>query len=153
MTALYLSRTIELPCRTTRTEEAEPLFQGDEPGILVVDDDASVRACLRACLEHAGLRVWLAGSGEEAVELCQEYTEAVAVALLDVQMPKCDGPETLARLRRINPSVRSLFMSSDTGAYTVEELLRRGALQVLPKPFSVAGLIGTLHRLLRTTQD
>src|SRR5262245_41951995 len=80
-------------------------------GVLVVDDDPGVRACLRACLEHAGFVVWQAGRGEEAIDLCRAHGTAIDVVLLDVHMPGLDGPATLRRLRAIKPALRSFFMS------------------------------------------
>lgn len=109
----------------------------DRLGILVVDDDASVRAAVRACLEHLGFDVWLAANGWEAVHIFEECRHGVLLALLDVQMPGWDGPETLRRLRAIDPTVKCCFMSGDLGKYTREHLLEQGAAQVFQKPFNV----------------
>jgi len=122
-------------------------------GVLIVDDDAGVRACLRACLEHSGIPVWAAASGREALDVCREHGDRISVALLDVQMPGLDGPQTLVRLREVRPGLCSFFMSSDPGRYTVDDLLRLGAQQVLAKPFSVVKLLGTLRRLMGRCRD
>jgi CheY-like chemotaxis protein len=53
-----------------------------------------------------------------------------------VQMPEIDGPHTLTVLRALDPEVGVVFMSGNTGQYTADELLRRGARHVLQKPFS-----------------
>jgi CheY-like chemotaxis protein len=118
-----------------------------QPSVLVVDDDAAIRAVLRAGLERHGLQVWLAASGEEAIDLYRRHWQAIAVVLLDVRMPGLDGPETFDALRRLDPHVRACFMSGDPGDYEPEELLARGARQVFAKPFRVAELATALWLL------
>jgi DNA-binding response OmpR family regulator len=57
--------------------------------VLVVDDDAGVRAYIAAVLEHQGYRVIAAGSGEEALELLGD--EPAQLAVLDFGLPGMDG--------------------------------------------------------------
>ena len=106
--------------------------------ILVVDDNEGIRRMLQSALRALNFEVRAAGSGDEALDLFRRHT--IDLVLLDVQMPVMDGPETLARLRQIDPQVRCCFMSGNSGAYTVEELLRRGATHVIQKPFRLADL-------------
>jgi len=54
---------------------------------------------------------------------------------MDVQMPGMDGPATFATLQQINPELKCCFMSGSTGKYTSQELLDRGAVHVMMKPF------------------
>jgi DNA-binding NtrC family response regulator len=118
------------------------------PDVLLVDDDPQVRRCLNAALRRDGFRVWVAGDGEQAVELYREHQARIGVVLLDVQMPGVDGPQTLSLLRDINPDVRVVFMSGNPGRYTEEELCRRGALSFLKKPFpSIAAVSHHLRQL------
>ena len=57
--------------------------------VLVVEDDAGLRAYIVSILEHHGYRVIAAGSGEEAFELLQG--ERAQLAVLDVGLPGMDG--------------------------------------------------------------
>jgi CheY-like chemotaxis protein len=72
------------------------------PGVLVVEDDAHVRAVLGLALPLCGFSVWLA-CGQEAVTLYTQHRAEVAMALLDVLMPGLEGPGTLTALRGSTP--------------------------------------------------
>jgi DNA-binding NarL/FixJ family response regulator len=115
-------------------EEHDPF----QHGVLVVDDCELMRLMMRLALERAGFRVLLATTGEEAI----------AAVLLDVQMPGLDGPHTLDALLDMDPGVRSCFVSGDTGEYTPEDLIRRGARAVFYKPFRVIDLAEAVHRIV-----
>jgi CheY-like chemotaxis protein len=120
---------------------------GRKPGILVVDDDDLLRDLLKTALRNGGFAVWSAGSGTEALRLYRRHRGAIELVLLDVRMPQLDGPETLARLRQVNPEVRCCFITGDSGAYSEAALLQRGALAVLRKPFRLSELIAMVERL------
>lgn len=116
-------------------------------GILIVDDEALVVDLLKSALGSYGFRVWPAGDGPAALAIYARERRAIDLVLLDVRMPGMDGPETLAALQEINPDVRCCFITGDSGAYPEAELLRRGALCVLHKPFRLGELVALLERL------
>ena len=116
------------------------------PAVLVVDDEEAVRKVLEIALRLSGLEVRLAASGEEAVELCRR-DGGVGVALLDVQLPGLDGPQTLAALRGLDPGLVCCFMSGDTGRYPVEGLLAMGAAHFFAKPFVLAEVVRVLREV------
>ena len=114
--------------------------------ILVVEDDHAVRNMLETALRHYGFRVRPAGGGDEAVAVYERHRDTIDLVLLDVQMPRVDGPHTLARLQSMNPDVPCVFMSGHTGEYTAEQLLALGAAAVLAKPFPDLGQLIDLLR-------
>ena len=116
--------------------EARPL------GVLVADDEPSVRALLSAVLSRAGMRVWLAADGEEAVALHLANRDAVDVAVLDVRMPRLSGPEALARMRELRPGLPCVFMTGYAGAGGERAL--EGT--VLPKPFAIDDVVAAVRR-------
>jgi CheY-like chemotaxis protein len=120
-------------------QESQPTVRvvdvGSTPEILVVEDDPAVLGMLEVVLRHYGFGVRLATSGAEALELFRKHQQTIDLVLLDVQMPGAlDGPATLLELRRLDPQVRSVFLSGHTGNYTHEDLIARGAACVLTKP-------------------
>lgn len=129
----------------------EPLPSCEPPGVLVVDDDEMLRNLMRTVLQRRGFHVYTAASGAEAVAMYQQQREQIAVVLLDVRMPVLDGPETLAQLRRINPSLCCCFMSGHTGEYTLTDLLARGASYCFDKPFRLEEVAQTLLRLAQAS--
>jgi CheY-like chemotaxis protein len=105
--------------------------------VLVIDGDVSVRAGLRACLEHLGFRVWSAASGWEALETYHSRHERIALVLVDMHLPGLDGPGMLAQLRRISPGVKSCFLDR-AGHSNVGAAL--DGIPVLSKPFDATRL-------------
>ena len=111
---------------------------GQRPGVLIADDMGLILAMLKIELEEWGYATYLAQTGTEAIALFREHRGRIDLVLLDVQMPGMDGPETLAALQQFRPGLRCCFMTGDAGPYTEEELLRRGALRVVRKPFRLS---------------
>jgi CheY-like chemotaxis protein len=105
------------------------------PEILVVEDEPAIRRMLELVLRYYGFTVRLAAGGGEAIELFDRHRGTIDVVLLDVQMPTIDGPQTLTALRALDARVRAVFMTGNGGAYTTEDLRRRGAVDILQKPF------------------
>ena len=90
----------------------------------------------------------LANTGSDAIDLYRQHQSTIAAVLLDVQMPGLDGPRTLDALRQIDPAVRTCFVSGDTGQYTPEDLIRRGARAVFFKPFRIIDLSDAVLRMV-----
>jgi CheY-like chemotaxis protein len=118
------------------------------PCILVVDDSEALRRLLHTALTRAGFQTVVAASGHEA---CTRLAEepAVDIALLDVRMPGLSGPDTLLALKAARPNLLCCFMTGDSGDYDPAELVRMGALAVIPKPFHLADLVQTLRGFLQ----
>src|SRR5690348_15723397 len=62
------------------------------PVVLAADDDPGVLGTLRMILRHWGVPAHLAADGAEAVELFRRHRAEVNLVLLDVRMPRLDGP-------------------------------------------------------------
>jgi CheY-like chemotaxis protein len=118
------------------------------PGVLVADDDPTVRRVLEAWLSREGFAVWLAEDGAEAVGLYREHREVIDVVLLDVRMPGLNGPQTLEVLRALDPQLKSCFMSGHAGGFTEEELRALGAAHLFAKPFRLDELTEALRQLV-----
>jgi CheY-like chemotaxis protein len=118
---------------------------------LVVDDSEALRRLLETALARAGFKTVLAANGADACARLAEQP-AVDLALLDVRMPGLSGPETLMALRANRPDLLCCFMTGDCGDYDQAELVRMGALAVIPKPFHLADLIGRLRGFLEESR-
>jgi anti-sigma B factor antagonist len=132
-------------------QEDEPAAQdgqvGSPAGVLVVGDERAALGVLAARLCLEGYTVWLAGHGRQAIELYQRHRDAIAVVLLDVLMPRMDGPRTLTALQELCPTVRCCFMTGSPTPYPEEALLRMGAARVFRKPFAFTEAIDALNQL------
>jgi CheY-like chemotaxis protein len=113
-----------------------------------VDDDAAVRFLLDIGLQQYGFAVWQAGDGQEALEVYQQERSEIDLVLLDVRMPRLDGPQTLIALLQLNPQIRCCFMTGQAGDYSYDQLLQLGAALVISKPFQLAEVARVLAKLL-----
>ena len=106
--------------------------------ILLVEDEAMVRAVAERALTRQGYQVLTATNGEEALELLDEGAE-IDLLISDVVMPQMDGPTLVRAARAKYPDLKILFMSG-----YAEEQLRKSIdidrVSFLPKPFSVQQL-------------
>jgi anti-anti-sigma factor len=131
-------------------ENAEPTSERRArlpSGVLVVDDELAVRSLVETGLRNRGIQVWAAAGGPQAVALYRRHPGAITLVLLDVIMTGMDGPQTLAALQKVRPTVRCCFMTSSPARYSAEALSQMGAVRVFQKPFALAELIEALHEL------
>ena len=145
--------TIRLP-RIVQIEQehAEPVHpiaeEAEEPLILVVDDDATVRELVVRHLERAGFAVVAARGGQEGLRLVRELRPAAVT--LDIMMPDLDGWTVLAAIKG-DPALASIpvvLMS------IVEEKNRGyalGAADYLVKPVDRTKLVETLTSICGST--
>jgi len=116
--------------------------------VLVVEDEAIIRGNVRECLQQLGYEVLEAGSGEFALQLCDENRSKIDIVLTDLVMPGMGGHELASELARRHPEVKMLFMSGYTedSAARRDILLKGGAF--LQKPFSVGDLSSAVQQAL-----
>jgi CheY-like chemotaxis protein len=140
------------------TGPAEPLsrpvakttaaFRG-EGAVLVVDDEAPVRAVTAEVLTSFGYDVFQAESGQRASDLYREHHDVIRVVLLDLTMPEMSGEQTLRKLQAIDREVRVVVLTG----YTEDEARLRfvqGELAgFLTKPFVRDELLATLEAATR----
>ncbi len=116
--------------------------------MLLVEDEPAVRTYARRVLEGHGYAVLEAGSGEKALELLRQDTRKIHLLLTDVVMPGMAGPELSARMSRLLPSLRTLFISG----YAKQALENRGSLssgaRLLKKPFDENSLLAAVRSVL-----
>ena len=120
----------------------------ERPGVLVVDDEALLRAVLQLSLEGDGFDVCLASNGRDAIQLYGKHRDNIAVVLLDVRMPGLDGLQTLDALLKLNSKVQVCLMTGGTGAGELEKLRQRGAAHAIAKPFRLDQLANVLRQLV-----
>src|SRR5262249_25461820 len=105
----------------------------ERPRILLVDDEPRLLDAVRMNLEVEGFEVFEAHDGAEALERIRKILPDLVV--LDVMMPRMDGLETLADLRRFS-SVPVIMLTVKADDSDVVLGLERGADDYVAKPFS-----------------
>jgi two-component system cell cycle sensor histidine kinase/response regulator CckA len=116
--------------------------------VLVVEDEASVRAPMCRMLREHGYHVLEAGNGEHALRVMQEHHAPIHLVITDVMMPEMDGAELVSLLRDWYPSMCVLFISG----YSRQFLEARGdsveGSAFLAKPFSLEAMSRRVRELL-----
>ncbi|MCR9159607.1 MAG: response regulator [Nannocystaceae bacterium] len=118
--------------------------------ILVVDDSATIRHQVRACLQAAGHTVLEAENGAIGLQKAKDYP--IDMAIVDVNMPVMNGLEMLANLRGVDgkKSLPVFVLTTESSKELVAQGKKHGATAWIVKPFKADVLAkGVAHVLAR----
>jgi DNA-binding response OmpR family regulator len=118
--------------------------------ILIIEDEAPMRTALADLLSAEGYRVLSAPDGERGLRRALE--EKPDLILLDIMMPKLDGFELCAELRRRANTMPVLMLTAKGQIEDRVAGLDAGADDYLVKPFSTEELLARVRALLRRFQ-
>ncbi|MFN3847057.1 MAG: ATP-binding protein [Paracoccaceae bacterium] len=121
------------------------LLKQGEGVVLLVEDEAPVRAFASRALRLRGYTVLEADSAEEALRLLEDPSLEIDVFVTDVVMPGMDGPSWVKQAREARPDVRVVFMSGYAEDCLSEEQGRVPNSVFLAKPFSLNDLAITVQ--------
>lgn len=115
--------------------------------VLVVDDESHIRKFVSMMIELLGHAVVLqAANGNEALLIYER--ERPDLVLLDVNMPRFDGLQTLRELKRLYPECTVVMLTSLVNRQTVEECLHLGAVGYLRKDNPPDEMSGQLQKIV-----
>jgi DNA-binding response OmpR family regulator len=114
--------------------------------ILLLEDDARIRAAMRMALEYEGHRVHEVASGEEALRDFAD--EPFDIALVDLMLPGMDGFEVCRTLRQTS-DIPIIMVTARTDSHDVVAGLEAGADDYISKPFVAKELSARIRALLR----
>ncbi len=134
---------VEAPERKVKEAEA-PVAQGDGL-VLLVEDEAPVRAFASRALRMRGYTVLEAENAEEALKLLEDNTLHVDVFVTDVVMPGMDGPTWVKKALEKRPDTRVVFVSGYAEDSLEDSQSKFPNSIFLPKPFSLKELTETVH--------
>ena len=113
--------------------------------LLVIDDDKDIRMMLKDYFQLMGYLVYLAESGQEALEKISEHPDLI---LLDINMPQLDGLEVCKRIRnQINVPI--LFLTAKIEEQDKINGFMAGGDDYILKPFSLEELSARIMAHLR----
>jgi DNA-binding response OmpR family regulator len=115
--------------------------------ILIVEDEAALRAGLHDLMVGDGHEVQSVGDGMAAVEL--GIKEPFDVVLLDIMLPKLDGIEVCRRLRAARPGLSILMLTARGSEDQKVAGLSEGADDYVTKPFAARELLARVRALGR----
>ena len=115
--------------------------------ILVVEDEARIRAFLARAFEAEGFQVDVVEDGERGLE--RAVAGSYEFVILDLLLPGADGLEVLSELQRRRPGLPVLILSARTDLATKLRGFELGAVDYLDKPFSLDELLARARVQLR----
>nr|WP_234990425.1 PAS domain-containing sensor histidine kinase [Aquimixticola soesokkakensis] len=113
--------------------------------VLLVEDEAPVRAFASRALRMRGYTVIEAENAEEALETLEDKSLEIDVFVTDVIMPGMDGPSWVSQALKDRPGVKVVFVSGYAEDSFSEQQSRIPNSVFLPKPFSLSELTATVH--------
>lgn len=140
--------TFERPAVTEDVASKAPVVpeMGAVDGIvLLVEDEAPVRAFASRALKLRGFQVLEAESGEEALELLDNEKIDVDIVVSDVVMPGLDGPTWVKKARETRPNMKVVFVSGYAEENFTQDQPAIPNSIFLPKPFSLNELTTTVR--------
>ena len=120
--------------------------RADTPRVMIVDDDAEMRALLRDALEREGFRVHEHSAAEGLMPLIASWAPHVVV--LDKVMAGSSGLDVLRQLRRDHPGTPVVLVTAFGGSEVEAEARKLGAAYYMDKPFRVTRLLEVLQTVL-----
>jgi DNA-binding NtrC family response regulator len=117
--------------------------------ILVVDDEALIRWSLSERLKGDGYDVVEAETGGAALE---RLRDGVDLVLLDYRLPDTDGLTVLREIKKFDPDILVILLTSFVSVETAVEAMKLGAFHYANKPFNLDEVSATVSRALETTR-
>ena len=144
--------TLIFPIHDAPAEEITPppaqdriILRQGEGVVLLVEDEAPVRAFASRALRMRGYTVIEAENAEQALDVLRDPGLEVDIFVTDVVMPGLDGPSWVSQALRERPHVRVIFVSGYAEDCLHENQARIPNSVFLPKPFSLTQLAETVQ--------
>lgn len=120
-------------------------------GVLIVEDDATLRDALTDTLRSNNIAVIAAASGPEALSIL--LREDIGLVVSDVQMEPMNGHELLAAIRQRDPGLPAILMTAYGTIEQAVDAMREGAADYLVKPIEADALLEVVNRYLKREVD
>ena len=123
------------------------------PRLLITDDDRDLRSTIAGLFQSRGLETLEAADGEEALEIVAR--QEVHLLLLDMQMPRLSGLETIRRLKQLEMPMPLpwILLSGALDEQIVAQARAAAAFSILAKPFRLPELTGAVNGALAQTYN
>ena len=115
--------------------------------ILLVEDDAPVRAVAMEMLSSYGYTVLACADGMEAMQKAKVYSQPIHLLMTDIVMPQLSGREVAEQFMQLRPGVPVLLVSGYVGELS-DQLVSKPNVTFLPKPYTLPLLTKTVRTIL-----
>jgi len=127
----------------------EKILTGKET-VLLVDDEEVIIDDSREILKTMGYKVFIAKSGQEAIDIYRARKGEIDLIILDMIMPGMGGGETFDILKKIDPDVQVMLASGYSIDGQAAGIMARGCRTFIQKPFGMVELAEKIKEALGT---
>jgi PAS domain S-box-containing protein len=131
-------------------EVVAPAEETHPETILVVEDEAGIRALVRKILRRQGYEVLEASNGDEALVVCRDHAGTLDLLITDVMMPQMGGRELVDRMREQCRGMKVLYVSGYTDDASIYSGNFPPGTAFLQKPFTLGSLLDKVKEVLAT---
>jgi DNA-binding response OmpR family regulator len=114
--------------------------------IIIADDEELLCVTIAGFLRDEGYQVTVVHDGEDVLPVIQK--ETIHLVLLDLMMPRMNGLETLAKIKKQSPSTKVIMLTGYGNEDNIQMSQRLGADGFVNKPFGVETLLRHIKNLL-----
>jgi PAS domain S-box-containing protein len=125
-------------------EDRPESFEGKGRTVLVVEDEANIRALLEKTLKRLSLTVLLADEGDAGLALFRSRRTSIDLIISDLHMPGMDGMKLIQAIRQEAPNIPILVMSGRIDDRTREGIAALKATTIVDKPFGYSQIVHAL---------
>lgn len=116
--------------------------------LLITDEDEGYRRCLQETLEPKGYNTYLAGSGQEAIEVAREVI--LHALIMNTDLPDISGLEAFRYIKReVRLILPCIFLSGDATKELMLRALSANAYTVISKPVNLEVLLFAVEQLIK----
>jgi len=138
---------VEVP-PDSKVVAAREIIHGGNETILLAEDNESVRHLAEQTLITYGYRVLTACDGEEAADIFLRHKKEIAIAVLDVVMPKMGGKQAYDGMVAMAPGLKVLFISGYSANAIHDSFVLHQGIPFLQKPFGPSDLARMVREVL-----
>ncbi|MCP5006459.1 MAG: sigma-54-dependent Fis family transcriptional regulator [Planctomycetes bacterium] len=118
------------------------------PVILVVDDEETIRFCLKEALEGEGYKVYIEENGKNSLSLIKRVVPDLV--LVDLKMPGMDGIDLLREVKSLDRNILVILLTGHGSVDTAVTAIKAGAFDYLEKPFKIEHIKVVVGKALST---
>ena len=119
-----------------------------KPVILVVDDEETIRFCLKEALESEGYEIYTEEDGEKSLSLVKKVIPDLVI--LDLQLPGMNGLDLLREIKLHDPNILVILLTGHGSVDTAVSAMKAGAFDYLEKPFKMEHVRVVVEKALST---
>jgi CheY-like chemotaxis protein len=120
--------------------------------ILIVDDEPPQLDLMLRLLKREGYKVFGAKDGIEAVEVFKRHKDVIALAVMDLGLPKLNGWQALEQMRKIRPALKALIASGFVAADVKAEIEQAGLGEVISKPYRLDEVLEKISQAVQRSR-